>query len=170
MSRTATVLILAVAGVIALSASACSSGDIAVGSTQQALQKKKDGTPTGNGATCSWDDTVAYDATTGQQTTTPSANGEHKVGDSFKSLDGCNDCTCTAEGIACTVKECGPPAGGCTEEAKVCPDGATVGRTGPNCEFAPCPTGQACTQEAKLCPDGSYVSRTGPSCTFAPCP
>lgn len=28
----------------------------------------------------------------------------------------------------------------CTEEAKQCPDGSYVGRTGPNCEFAPCPT------------------------------
>ncbi len=27
----------------------------------------------------------------------------------------------------------------CTQEAMVCPDGSTVGRTGPNCEFAPCP-------------------------------
>lgn len=28
----------------------------------------------------------------------------------------------------------------CTEEAKVCPDGSTVVRTGAKCEFAPCPT------------------------------
>lgn len=28
----------------------------------------------------------------------------------------------------------------CTMEAKVCPDGTSVGRTGPKCEFAPCPT------------------------------
>jgi len=28
----------------------------------------------------------------------------------------------------------------CTEEAKICPDGSAVGRTGPNCEFTPCPT------------------------------
>jgi hypothetical protein len=28
----------------------------------------------------------------------------------------------------------------CTEEARLCPDGSVVGRTGPNCEFAPCPT------------------------------
>ena len=28
----------------------------------------------------------------------------------------------------------------CTQEAKLCPDGSYVGRTGPNCEFAPCPT------------------------------
>jgi hypothetical protein len=27
----------------------------------------------------------------------------------------------------------------CTEEAKICPDGSAVGRTGPNCEFTPCP-------------------------------
>lgn len=29
----------------------------------------------------------------------------------------------------------------CTMEAKLCPDGSSVGRTGPKCEFAPCPTG-----------------------------
>lgn len=28
----------------------------------------------------------------------------------------------------------------CTMEAKLCPDGSAVGRTGPNCEFAACPT------------------------------
>jgi len=27
----------------------------------------------------------------------------------------------------------------CTMEAKICPDGSAVGRSGPNCEFAPCP-------------------------------
>lgn len=27
----------------------------------------------------------------------------------------------------------------CTMEAKICPDGSAVGRTGQNCEFAPCP-------------------------------
>jgi hypothetical protein len=36
-----------------------------------------------------------------------------------------------------------PSAGGaqqaCTQEAKICPDGSSVGRTGPNCAFAPCP-------------------------------
>lgn len=86
----------------------------------------------------------------------------------------------------------------CTQEAKICPDGSAVGRTGPNCEFAECPgaTGpgsetppgetppgevgdtppggappaKACTREAKMCPDGSAVGRTGPNCEFAPCP
>ena len=32
------------------------------------------------------------------------------------------------------------PQGGCTMDAKICPDGSAVGRTGPNCESAPCPT------------------------------
>lgn len=32
-----------------------------------------------------------------------------------------------------------PVSTSCTLEAKICPNGTTVGRTGPNCEFAPCP-------------------------------
>lgn len=28
----------------------------------------------------------------------------------------------------------------CTMEAMLCPDGSYVGRIGPNCEFAPCPS------------------------------
>jgi len=42
--------------------------------------------------------------------------------------------------IGCTQNT--PPANNttaCTMEAKICPDGSAVGRTGPNCEFAPCP-------------------------------
>lgn len=27
----------------------------------------------------------------------------------------------------------------CTMDAKVCPDGSSVGRSGPDCEFEPCP-------------------------------
>lgn len=33
----------------------------------------------------------------------------------------------------------GPRPVFCTQEAKLCPDGSYVGRTGPNCEFAECP-------------------------------
>ncbi len=33
----------------------------------------------------------------------------------------------------------------CTMEAKLCPDGSYVGRTGPKCEFTACPTTQATT-------------------------
>lgn len=87
----------------------------------------------------------------------------------------------------------------CTADAKLCPDGSYVGRTGPNCEFqcpavpdvkastTPAKPGKEtppkqpadkpttpepvfCTMDAKLCPDGSYVGRTGPNCEFTPCP
>ena len=74
-------------------------------------------------------------------------------------FDGCNNCMVGKKGImACTRKMCFP--GGekepkcikfkeedgideepvaCTLEAKVCPNGSTVGRTGPDCEFTSCP-------------------------------
>lgn len=83
----------------------------------------------------------------------------------------------------------------CTDEAKVCPDGSAVGRTGPNCTFAECPTlaipatiatttktsniggvpratttTYACNADAKQCPDGTSVGRTGADCHFAACP
>ena len=82
----------------------------------------------------------------------------------------------------------------CTLEAKQCPDGSSVGRTGPACSFAECPTATEnnnstdsevvpnpvsgdkneetvfCTADVKECQDGSYVGRVGPSCSFAPCP
>lgn len=44
----------------------------------------------------------------------------------------------------------------CTQEAKICPDGSAVGRTGPNCEFAPCPSSCICPQGFIPSPDGSY--------------
>jgi hypothetical protein len=49
----------------------------------------------------------------------------------------------------------------CTEEAKICPDRSAVGRTGPNCEFAKCPTTYPppvtlCTKDSD-CPSSQYV-------------
>ena len=40
----------------------------------------------------------------------------------------------------------------CTQEAKLCPDGSYVGRTGPNCEFSTCPTPQDQTGNPNLTP------------------
>lgn len=42
---------------------------------------------------------------------------------------------------------------GCTLEAMLCPDGTAVGRTGPNCEFAPCPvvTSTDSAEESDAC-------------------
>ncbi|HAT73501.1 MAG TPA: hypothetical protein DCS08_00670 [Candidatus Moranbacteria bacterium] len=44
----------------------------------------------------------------------------------------------------------------CTEEAKICPDGSAVGRTAPNCEFAPC------LNKDEVCEEngGKYAIRT----------
>ncbi|PCC69560.1 hypothetical protein SAMN02745121_06367 [Nannocystis exedens] len=57
----------------------------------------------------------------------------------------------------------GPKA--CTKEAKVCPDGSTVGRIGPNCEFAPCPVpeGDAPASDAPAPPPGEPQNAAPPS-------
>jgi hypothetical protein len=158
-----------------LSIAACTGGEVVVGTGTQKAQLQKDGSPTGDGKTCSWANTAAWDTAVSSSgataSTTPSTT--FNVGDSFKSLDGCNDCSCGTSGIACTTKACsspGNPGTGCSLEAKICPDGSTVGRSGPNCEFAACGTPVACSDEAKQCPDGSYVGRTGANCEFSPCP
>jgi hypothetical protein len=39
-----------------------------------------------------------------------------------------------------------PQPVGCTAEAKICPDGSAVGRSGPKCEFAACPGSTTSTQ------------------------
>lgn len=60
----------------------------------------------------------------------------------------------------------------CTQEAKLCPDGSAVGRIGPNCEFAPCPTVNpkpvaGCTKDSD-CPSLQYICQeiqgTGTAC------
>ena len=59
----------------------------------------------------------------------------------------------------------------CTKDARICPDGSSVGREWPNCEFAACPQEPVmCTDDAKRCPDGSYVGREWPNCEFSACP
>ncbi|HOX97514.1 MAG TPA: hypothetical protein PL066_04165 [bacterium] len=46
----------------------------------------------------------------------------------------------------------------CTMDAKICPDGSAVGRTAPDCEFAPCPGESA--QKCDSCP---MLSQPSPS-------
>lgn len=48
----------------------------------------------------------------------------------------------------------------CTEEAKICPDGSAVGREGPNCEFAACPTPQPIAQVSYQCSGGKTIQAT----------
>jgi len=148
MTRVSAFVLAAVTASAALSFTACSSGDVSVGSSEQALKKKKDGSPTGDGKTCSWDDTVSYDVATGKETVHPAANGPYKVGDSFKSPDGCNDCTCTDKGIACTDVACGGNPGGavCNYNGKTYKSGETF-PAGDGCNSCGCqPDGTvACT-------------------------
>lgn len=65
-----------------------------------------------------------------------------------------------------------PPVA-CTKEAKICPDGSAVGRIGPNCAFAACPTTQpipivSCLKDSD-CSSAQYVceetSGTGTACS-----
>jgi hypothetical protein len=58
-----------------------------------------------------------------------------------------------------------PPAPvACTMEAKLCPDGTAVGRSGPNCEFAPCPGAATSTPEVKGKSGITGISLLGPVC------
>lgn len=73
-----------------------------------------------------------------------------------------------------------PVYGVCTDDARVCADGTSVGRdAGNGCAFHPCPEEEApaddepiaCTMDARICPDGSGVGRDGErGCAFQPCP
>ncbi len=51
----------------------------------------------------------------------------------------------------------------CTMEAKMCPDGSAVGRTEPNCEFAPCPTQNPTVTD----PTSSWRTYSSPDGTFS---
>jgi hypothetical protein len=88
-------------------------------------------------------------------------------------------------GCHSTIVNQAPPAKpvACSQEAKQCPDGSYVGRSGPNCEFAACPEPKAtttppiassspvaCPQIALACPDGSFVTAQGPDCKIPACP
>lgn len=63
-----------------------------------------------------------------------------------------------------------PPAGevACTREAKLCPDGTAVGRTGPDCAFAPCP-GEG-PRDVRPCPDAAACTGPRPLAPESLCP
>jgi len=49
----------------------------------------------------------------------------------------------------------------CTQDAKLCPDGSSVGRTGPNCEFAACPEPEEDSEETPAPEGESGISFQG---------
>jgi len=49
----------------------------------------------------------------------------------------------------------------CTMEVKICPDGSSVGRTGPDCEFAECPLSNNQTEESTLSSfENDYIEKS----------
>lgn len=59
---------------------------------------------------------------------------------------------------ACASKPTTPPSDqpiACSTEAKICPDGSGVGRTGPNCEFAACPDAAAGAGDPPAAPEAA---------------
>lgn len=64
------------------------------------------------------------------------------------------------------IKNSEPEPIACTLEARLCPDGSYVGRTGPNCEFAECPNPGA------IKASGTIIGKVniGPLCPVEPCP
>lgn len=69
----------------------------------------------------------------------------------------------------------------CTADAKICPDGSSVGRVGPDCEFAPCPQVKPGTcrdianelkekiAQANYCNTDSDCTIVNYSCPFVTC-
>ncbi len=51
--------------------------------------------------------------------------------------------------FAITKGAMAPLSPACTSETKTCPDGTSVGRSGPNCDFAECPAPSAAVPEAE---------------------
>ncbi len=54
----------------------------------------------------------------------------------------------------------GQAAVACTMEARLCPNGTYVGRVGPNCEFAQCPTGTVSGSTTSTSTNGTTHSTT----------
>jgi hypothetical protein len=52
-----------------------------------------------------------------------------------------------------------PKQTACTLEAMICPDGSSVGRTGPKCEFTPCPTPSPSVFVLKI-ENNMYINKT----------
>jgi len=113
MNRTGILAAFVVTTFAAATVTACggTTTDVgATGSTDQALKSKKDGSPSGTGTTCSWD---GVDVTVSSDGPTPAGvTATYAVGDTFKSPDGCNDCSCSPQGIMCTLRACAPGTSG----------------------------------------------------------
>lgn len=72
----------------------------------------------------------------------------YEVGDSFPANDGCNTCSCTEDGVACTEMACEPPV--CVYDGQIYSAGESV------------PSGDSCN--SCFCMDDGSVACTGIAC------
>lgn len=129
---------------------ACGTGDVTLGNNEYSIMKTSSGGATGDGQHCSWAGGTTYN-----------------VGDTVPSQDTCNNCRCTAQGIACTTKVCaandaGP--GSCSYGGRDYPVGATF-KSSDGCNDCSCSNGGAiaCTERAcaAACTFGGKVYKAG---------
>ena len=181
MFRTSVLILGAITAIV--SSVACSGGEIAVGKSNQQLQTKTNGDPTGNGTTCSWDGTALY-ATASSSAGSSSAGEPTRAagGGTVHTGGGQSGNTGSADDPSTPSTGGGTPSGGgsysvgsafpsldgcneceCTGKGIMC----TVKACTPNTD-AGAPV--ACETIAMKCPDGSYVAPTGPNCEIPACP
>lgn len=90
----------------------------------------------------------------------------YAIGDTFPSGDGCNSCSCTDQGVACTARACAPDGGvdDANPAALCAPSGGCP--SGPACGVFCCDQGERC--ENNMCRCGTNAACTaGNSCEAA---
>lgn len=71
--------------------------------------------------------------------------GNHVVGDTYKSTDGCNSCSCTLNGEICTLRACASSSRSSVSSAPVCGNGKCESGEATSCPIS-CAPGMACPQ------------------------
>jgi hypothetical protein len=80
----------------------------------------------------------------GEQSSSTQCSGGHQLGDNYPSPDGCNTCSCTEFGDACTLRACAAPTS-CTSDNQ-CGGGQVCSTRYGDCQSACPPGAQFCTQ------------------------
>jgi hypothetical protein len=124
---------------------ACGGTMVKIGENDMKLQKNPDGSSTGNGQTCTYGGTTV------------------NVGQSFPSPDGCNQCTCAADGAYCTERACAGDAGLCIYDGKTYKPGDSFPSTD-GCNSCGCSADGlvACTKKACALDCSATASCKGP--------
>ena len=86
----------------------------------------------------------------------------YALGESFPAGDGCNACTCTADGASCTERAC--PDAGMIDPMSCAPHSGCT--TGPACNGRCCGQGEKCVGGVCQCGPNASCS-TGDTCAAA---